>query len=93
MTNTLAAQQIISSIRNATLTDQELRDIALALKNARAKLSNTTIDTLRVGDTVEWNGKRGAQKGKITKIAIKYVTVQTQYNLWRVPASMLKKAA
>jgi len=31
-------------------------------------------------------------KGNVTKIAKKYVTVDTQTGLWRVPANMLEVA-
>jgi len=72
-------------------TDIELRSMIDAVKWNRSRLTERTKATLRVGDNVEFtSSKTGrATRGFITKIAIKYVTVNTGMGLWRVPANML----
>ena len=72
-------------------TDIELRSMIDAVKWNRGRLTERTKATLRVGDNVEFtSSKTGrATRGHITKIAIKYVTVNTGMGLWRVPANML----
>jgi hypothetical protein len=46
-----------------------------------------------VGDNVEFaSSKTGrVMRGHVTKIAVKYVTVNTGLGMWRVPANMLSK--
>jgi hypothetical protein len=46
-----------------------------------------------VGDNVEFtSSKTGrAMRGFVTKVAIKYVTVNTGMGMWRVPANMLTR--
>jgi len=72
-------------------TDIELRSMIDAVKWNRSRLTERTKATLRVGDNVEFtSSKTGrATRGFITKIAIKYVTVNTGMGLWKVPANML----
>jgi len=49
---------------------------------------------MTLGDTVKfYSTKRGMElKGNVTKIAKKYITVNTQAGLWRVPANLLEVA-
>jgi hypothetical protein len=58
----------------------------------RSRLAQRTKASLMVGDNVEFtSSKTGrAMRGFVTKIAIKYVTVNTGLGLWKVPANMLK---
>ena len=60
-------------------------------KYARARLGKAAIRALRIGDNVTFNSVKQGRTvtGFVTKIAIKYVTVQTTTGLWRVPANML----
>jgi hypothetical protein len=84
-------KQVNSAIMFGTWTDIELRSMIDAVKWNRSRLTERTKATLRVGDNVEFtSSKTGrATRGFITKIAIKYVTVNTGMGLWRVPANML----
>jgi hypothetical protein len=44
-----------------------------------------------VGDNVEFTSSKTGRltRGFVTKVAIKYVTVNTGMGLWKVPANML----
>ena len=72
-------------------TDIELRSMIDAVKWNRSRLTERTKATLRVGDNVEFTSSKTGRltRGFITKIAIKYVTVNTGMGMWRVPANML----
>jgi hypothetical protein len=87
----LTIQQVNSAIMLQTWTDVELRSMIDAVQWNRSRLAQRTKASLNVGDNVEFtSSKTGRQmRGHITKIAIKYVTVNTGMGLWRVPANML----
>jgi len=87
----LSIREVNSAIMLQTWTDTELRSMIDAVKWNRAQLVNQVKRSIRVGDNVEFtSGKTGRlTRGFVTKIAIKYVTVNTGLGLWRVPANML----
>ena len=87
----LSIREVNSAIMLQTWTDTELRSMIDAVKWNRAQLVNQVKRSIRVGDNVEFtSGKTGRlTRGFVTKIAIKYVTVNTGMGLWRVPANML----
>jgi hypothetical protein len=64
------------------------------VKFARSRLANVTKWSLKVGSEVKFTSSKTGitMQGKVTKIAIKYVTVSTAQGLWRVPANMLTVA-
>ena len=73
-----------------------LEDIKMV--NERMSLQRTFIGndikrSLKIGDKVSFNGRRGLTEGTVLKIAIKNVVVDTGSTRWNVPASMLKKVA
>lgn len=86
-------QAINTALITGTFTNDELSSVIDAVKFARARLTQTTKFSLKVGDSVEFTStKTGITlQGTVTKIAIKYVTVRTPQGLWRVPAAMLTK--
>ena len=86
-------KQVNSAIMFGTWSDIELQSMIDAVRWNRTSLQKQIKNTLRVGDTVEWNSvKRGLTgRGTVTKIAIKYVTVKEGSTLWKVPANMLTK--
>lgn len=88
-------QAINTALITGTFTNDELSSVIDAVKFARARLTQTTKFSLKVGDSVEFTStKTGITlQGTVTKIAIKYVTVRTPQGLWRVPANMLTKTA
>ena len=86
-------KQVNSAIMFGTWSDVELTSMIDAVRWNRVQLGKQVKNTLKVGDTVEWNSvKRGITgRGVITKIAIKYVTVREGATLWKVPANMLTR--
>ena len=85
-------QQINSSIMFGNFTNDQLDSVISAIKYARSQLGKSMKQGLRVGDKVEfYSSKRGITvTGTVSKIAIKYITVNSATGLWKVPANMLK---
>jgi len=83
--------QINTAILQGGYTNDQLTSIIDAVKFARARLTDMTKRSLSIGDTVEFTSSKTGRtvQGKVRKIAIKYVTVDTGQTLWRVPANML----
>jgi hypothetical protein len=86
-------QEINTAIIQGGLTNDELVSIIDAVKFARSRLAQATKYSLRIGDNVEFTSSKTGRltRGHVTKIAIKYVTVDTGMGQWRVPANMLSK--
>lgn len=82
--------QIITMLLLGGFSNEDLNKLSETIRYARAQLGKEQIRELRVGQTVTWSGKRGLQKGTVSKINIKYVIVTTGPGLsWKVPAAML----
>jgi len=84
-------KQVNTAIMLGTWTDIELRSMIDAVKWNRANLAKQIKRSISVGDNVEFTSSKTGRltRGFVTKIAIKYVTVNTGMGLWRVPANML----
>lgn len=84
---------INTALVTGSFTNEQLQSVVDAVKFARSRLAQTTKWSLKVGDQVEFTSSKTGitMQGRVTKIAIKYVTVQTAQGLWRVPANMLSK--
>ena len=89
---TATIQQINSSIMFGNFTNDQLDSVISAIKYARSQLGKSMKQGLRVGDKVEfYSSKRGITvTGTVSKIAIKYITINSATGLWKVPANMLK---
>jgi hypothetical protein len=87
----MSIQSVTAEIISGKFTNEELSSLIDSIKYARARLGKATIRALRIGDNVNFNSAKQGRNvtGFVTKIAIKYVTVQTATGLWRVPANML----
>jgi len=87
-------KQVNSAIMFGTWTDTELSSMIDAIKFARANLQKQVKRGLAIGTVVQFHStKRGITvQGTVSKIAQKYVTVNTQQGLWKVPANMLTVA-
>lgn len=85
-------KQVNQAIMFNSWTDVELSSMIDAIKFARASLQKQVKRSLMLGDTVKFTStKRGVtMQGTVSKIAIKYITVNTNQGLWRVPANMLE---
>ena len=87
--------QINTAILQGGWTNDQLTSMIDAVKFARARLTEQTKRTLRIGDNVNFNSTKLGRNvtGVVMKIAIKFVTVKTVTGLWRVPANMLTVVA
>ena len=85
-------KQINSAIMFGTWTNDELTSMGDAIRFNRAQLAKQVKRNIVVGDNVEFTSKKNGRRmrGFVSKIAIKYVTVNTGAGLWRVPANMLE---
>ena len=88
----MTIQSINAEILAGNFTNEQLTSIGDAIKFARARITEKSIRTLRLGTSVRFTSNKNGQtySGTVDKIAIKYVTVRTAQGLWRVPASMLE---
>ena len=81
---------------NGLVAKMDLKDIKMVnerMKLQRTFLGNDIKRSLRIGDTVSFDGRRGLTEGTVKKIAIKNVVVTVGSTNWNVPASMLTKVA
>jgi hypothetical protein len=88
----LTIQQVNSAIMLQTWTDVELRSMIDAVQWNRANLAKQIKQSITIGDNVEFTSSKTGRtmRGHVTKVAIKYVTVNTGLGLWKVPANMLR---
>ena len=84
-------QKIIQDI--STLNGLEVNSVVEAIKMRRNQLHFADAQSLRVGDRVSFNGRRGVvEKAVVEKIKIKNVLVRTTSGTrWNVPGSHLTK--
>ena len=89
----LSIKEVNQAIMLQTWTDVELRSMIDAVQWNRAQLAKRVKRSISVGDNVEFTSSKTGRltRGFVTKVAIKYVTVDTGMGLWRVPANMLSK--
>ena len=85
-------RQIKSAIISSNLSNDDLNELALALRFARSQLVKEVKRSLRVGDTVKFTGRNGVTQGTLEKVAIKFATVKVGFTNWRVPVNMLEAA-
>ena len=88
----LSIKEVNQAIMLQTWTNTELSSMIDAVQWNRAQLAKQIKRSIRVGDNVEFTSSKTGRltRGFVTKIAIKYITVNTGMGLWRVPANMLK---
>ena len=86
--------QINTAIIQGTWTNDQLSSMIDAVKFARARLTEQSKRTLRLGQNVRFTSTKTGitYQGKVEKIAIKFVTVNTGTGRWKVPANMLEAA-
>jgi hypothetical protein len=87
----LSITEVNTAIMTQVWTDTELRSMIDAVQWNRSRLAQRIKRSIMVGDNVEFTSSKSGRlmRGHVTKIAIKYVTVNTGLGLWKVPASML----
>jgi len=84
-------QEVNQAIAFGTWTNEQLTSMIDAVKYNRSRLAERAKAGIRIGDNVEFTSSKSGRltRGFVTKIAIKYITVNTGMGLWRVPANML----
>jgi hypothetical protein len=87
----LSIQEVNRAIMLQTWTNTELSSMIDAVKWNRDQLAKQIKRSIGRGDNVEFTSSKSGRlmRGFVTKVAIKYVTVDTGMGLWRVPANML----
>jgi uncharacterized protein YwbE len=84
-------QEVNEAIAFGTWTNEQLTSMIDAVKYNRNRLSQQIKRSISRGDNVEFTSSKTGRltRGFVTKVAIKYVTVDTGLGLWKVPANML----
>jgi len=87
----LTIQEVNRAIMLQEWTNTELSSMIDAVKWNKEQLAKRIKYSIRTGDNVEFTSSKTGRvtRGFVTKVAIKYVTVNTGMGLWRVPANML----
>jgi hypothetical protein len=88
------AAEVNRAIFGGKFTNAELDTMTDAIRFARAQLGKGIKYSLSRGDTVKFTNTRTGRvmQGAVTKIAIKFVSVDCGVDrTWRVPANMLTK--
>ena len=87
----LTIQDVNRAIMLQTWTNTELSSMIDAVKWNKEQLARQIKRSISRGDNVEFTSSKTGRltRGFVTKVAIKYVTVDTGMGLWRVPANML----
>jgi uncharacterized protein YwbE len=87
----LSIKEVNQAIMLQTWTNTELSSMIDAVKWNREHLAKQIKRSIMVGDNVEFTSSKTGRltRGFVTKIAIKYVTVNTGMGMWKVPANML----
>jgi hypothetical protein len=89
MSNTTLSE-VVRSIMFGDLTNDELNNVAQAIKFRRTELIKTTKSSLTIGSKVSFVDRSGRKYlGNVTGIKVKNVIVNTALGIYRVPASML----
>ena len=88
------AKQIVSELMSGSLTNDELEQIAQALKYARSQVGNQIKRQLRPGVSVKfYHPKQNFYiAGTVNRIKQKYVLVDTPQGRYNVPANLLETA-
>ena len=88
-------KEVNSAIMFNSWTDMELRSMIDAIKWARSNLAKRAKASMAVGDSVKFTSQKTGMTyvGKVEKIAVKFVTVNTGAGRWKVPANMLSTVA
>lgn len=83
-------REIKSAILSTNLTNDDLNELVMAIRFARSQLVKEVKGSIKVGGTVQYNGRNGLTRGTVVKIARKFATVNVGLTSWRVPMNMLE---
>ena len=83
-------KDVIKFIHGASTQDINL--IIDAVKLRRNQMHTQMAQSFRIGDKVSFTGRYGrTETGRVTKVKIKYVVVDTGMARWNVPGNHLTK--
>jgi hypothetical protein len=82
--------QVLHYIQNEQLSNDDLNRIIEAVKWSRTRNAKTAARTLRIGEQVQFNGRRGLVVGRLEQIKIKKAIVVSGQTRWNVPLAMLE---
>ena len=82
---------VTHAIMFGDFTNEQLNAIGMAVKYRRNQIGKSVKKGLRIGDVVKFTDRSGiTTTGRVKKVNIKYVIVDTGLGAWRVPANMLE---
>lgn len=89
-----SSEEVNYSIIAGSFTNEEVQSILNACMLRRGAIVSQNKRMFRVGTAVTFTSHKTGQVfvGKVTKVANKYVTVNTPVGSYRVPANMLYAA-
>ncbi len=84
-------QEINSSIMFGDLSNDQLNSIVSAIKFRRAQIAKQAVRTFWNGDRVKFVHPKTGQVhvGTVSKVAIKYISINAGGLVWRVPGNMV----
>ena len=73
----------------------ELNKVVESIKLRRTFLARETANSIVIGDKVQFNGgpKHGIITGKVVKVNIKTIVVDSGPNNWKVSANLISKVS
>jgi len=90
----VSVKQIVTELMSGTLTNEDIEQVAQALKYARAQVGREIKRQLTPGASVKfYHPKQGRDvQGTVNRIKQKYVLVDTAQGRYNVPANLLEVA-
>ena len=90
----MSVKQIVTELMSGTLTNEDIEQVAQALKYARAQVGREIKRQLTPGASVKfYHPKQGRDvQGTVNRIKQKYVLVDTAQGRYNVPANLLEVA-
>ncbi len=90
----MSVNQIVTELMSGTLTNDDIEQVAQALKYARAQVAKTIRRQLTPGSSVKfYHPKQNFYiAGTVNRIKQKYVLVDTAQGRYNVPANLLETA-
>ena len=90
----MSVKQIVNELMSGTLTNEDIEQVAQALKYARAQVGRQIKRQLTPGASVKfYHPKQNFYiAGKVNRIKQKYILVDTPQGRYNVPANLLETA-
>lgn len=88
------SSQIQAALVTGSFSTTEIQAIIQAVNYASKRVREAAKASFRVGDAVKWtNTRSGIQMtGRVVKISVKNIRVETPTGMWIVGATLLQKA-